>query len=58
MLFGPGGNHEVAKYGGSIEPTSERLAAIARFEAACMKAIGEQKVRFTIPETDQLLVNA
>jgi hypothetical protein len=42
----------------SVEQTPERLATIARFDDACMTAIGERNVRFTISEMDQLLESA
>jgi hypothetical protein len=46
------------KAGRAVEQTPERLATIARFDEACMAAMGEGNVRFTIPEMDQLLAEA
>jgi hypothetical protein len=44
--------------GEEIEQTPERQAMLARYEEATFKAIGEQKVRFTVAEMDQLLQDA
>ena len=44
--------------GGAIAQTHERVSAMARFEDAFWIAMSTAKVRFTIPEMDQLLVGA
>jgi hypothetical protein len=41
--------------GQEIEQTPEREAVTVRYDEACMKALAEQNVRFTISEMDQLL---
>jgi hypothetical protein len=46
------------KAGRAVEQTPERLGTIARFDGACMTAMGEGNIRFTIPEMDQLLAGA
>jgi hypothetical protein len=46
------------KAGNVVEPTAQRLAAIARFDDAFWIAMGQVNVRFTIPEMDQLLTEA
>lgn len=49
---------EVLEAAEAANQTPEQFAAMARFDDACMTAMGEGNVRFTIPEMDQLLQGA
>jgi hypothetical protein len=44
--------------GEQVESTPEREAMSARYDEATFRALGEQKVRFTVAEMDQLLQDA
>jgi hypothetical protein len=44
--------------GEEVASTPEREAMLARYEEATFQALGEQKVRFTVAEMDQLLQDA
>jgi hypothetical protein len=46
---------EVLEAAEGANQTPEQFAAMVRFDAACMTAMAEGNVRFTIPEMDQLL---
>jgi hypothetical protein len=44
--------------GKEVESIPEREAMLARYEEATFRALGEQKIRFTVAEMDQLLQDA
>jgi hypothetical protein len=46
---------EVLEAAEEVNQTPEQFGAIARFDDACMTAMGEENVRFTTPQMDQLL---